>query len=110
MNKPGARNLITDVDGIKIGNAEDVEAMTGVTAIVPDQAAVAGVDVRGGGPGTRETEVLKLISDGYTNPEIAKKLFLSPRTIDAHRRNLLQKLQKKNTAGLVKYAFENGFT
>ncbi|MAZ02060.1 MAG: peptidase T4 [Sneathiella sp.] len=58
MNKPGTRNLITDVDGIKIGNAEDAEAMTGVTAIVPDQAAVAGVDVRGGGPGTRETEVL----------------------------------------------------
>ena len=55
----------------------------------------------------RETEVLKLISDGYTNPEIAEKLFLSPRTIDAHRRNLLQKLQKKNTAGLVKYAMEN---
>jgi len=55
----------------------------------------------------RETEVLKLISDGYTNPEIAEKLFLSPRTIDAHRRNLLQKLQKKNTAGLVKYAIEN---
>ena len=58
MNKLGARNLITDVDGIKIGNAEDVHVMTGVTAIVPDTAAVAGVDVRGGGPGTRETEVL----------------------------------------------------
>tara|TARA_R100000005_G_scaffold96082_2_gene80565 strand:+ start:14321 stop:15316 length:996 start_codon:yes stop_codon:yes gene_type:complete len=58
MSKPGARNLITDVDGIKIGNAEDAEVMTGVTAVVPDAPAVAGVDVRGGGPGTRETEVL----------------------------------------------------
>lgn len=58
MNKPGAKNLITDVDGIKIGNAEDERAMTGVTAVIPDVASVAGVDVRGGGPGTRETEAL----------------------------------------------------
>lgn len=58
MNKPGTKNLITDVNGIKIGNAEDEKVMTGVTAIVPDNAAVAGVDVRGGGPGTRETEAL----------------------------------------------------
>lgn len=58
MNKPGTKNLITDVDGIKIGNAEDERAMTGVTAIIPDTSAVTGVDVRGGGPGTRETEVL----------------------------------------------------
>lgn len=58
MNKPGTTNLITDVDGIKIGNAEDEKVMTGVTAIVPDNAAIAGVDVRGGGPGTRETEAL----------------------------------------------------
>ncbi|WP_420497023.1 P1 family peptidase [Sneathiella sedimenti] len=58
MIKPGAKNLITDVDGIKIGNAEDKQVMTGVTAIVPDTAAVGGVDVRGGGPGTRETEAL----------------------------------------------------
>ena len=58
MNSPGTKNLITDVDGIKIGNAVDEQAMTGVTAIIPDLPAVAGVDVRGGGPGTRETEAL----------------------------------------------------
>ncbi len=58
MNEPGTKNLITDVDGIKIGNAEDERAMTGVTALIPDASAVTGVDVRGGGPGTRETEVL----------------------------------------------------
>ncbi|OUR75294.1 peptidase T4 [Alphaproteobacteria bacterium 46_93_T64] len=59
MIQPGKKNLITDVDGIKIGNAHDAGAFTGVTAIVPDVAAVGGVDVRGGGPGTRETEVLR---------------------------------------------------
>jgi L-aminopeptidase/D-esterase-like protein len=59
MITPGPKNLITDVDGIKVGNAHDGAAMTGVTAIVPDVGAVGGVDVRGGGPGTRETEVLR---------------------------------------------------
>jgi L-aminopeptidase/D-esterase-like protein len=52
------RNLITDVAGLKVGQAEDVRIASGVTAIVFDEPAVAGVDVRGGGPGTRETELL----------------------------------------------------
>jgi DNA-binding NarL/FixJ family response regulator len=56
----------------------------------------------------RETEVLKLIAQEYSNPEIAEKLFISIRTVDTHRRNLLEKLQVKNTAGLVKYAIKNG--
>jgi L-aminopeptidase/D-esterase-like protein len=56
--KPGPKNLITDVPGLKIGQAEDVAARTGVTVILPDVAAVAAVDVRGGGPGTRETDAL----------------------------------------------------
>ena len=59
MIKPGEKNLITDVDGIQVGNAHDVGVMSGVTAVIPDKSAVAGVDVRGGGPGTRETEVLR---------------------------------------------------
>ncbi|MCZ6764153.1 MAG: P1 family peptidase [Alphaproteobacteria bacterium] len=59
MNKPGAKNLITDVPGIKVGNAKDETIRTGVTIIVPDAPAVAAVDSRGGGPGTRETDALK---------------------------------------------------
>ncbi|MBL4907751.1 MAG: P1 family peptidase [Sneathiella sp.] len=58
MIKPGAKNLITDVEGINVGNAFDSLAISGVTAVIPDTAAIGGVDVRGGGPGTRETEVL----------------------------------------------------
>lgn len=54
----GARNLITDVAGIKIGHAEDHAAISGVTVILPDMRAVAAVDVRGGAPGTRETDAL----------------------------------------------------
>jgi L-aminopeptidase/D-esterase-like protein len=55
---PGARNLITDVPGLKVGQAHDVVARTGVTVILPDDRAVCAVDVRGGGPGTRETDAL----------------------------------------------------
>jgi L-aminopeptidase/D-esterase-like protein len=51
-------NLITDVPGLTIGNAHDADALTGTTVILPDVAAVCGVDVRGGGPGTRETDAL----------------------------------------------------
>ena len=55
---PGARNLITDVPGLRVGQAHDAAARTGVTVILPDDRAVCGVDVRGGGPGTRETDAL----------------------------------------------------
>ncbi|MFN3917220.1 MAG: response regulator [Flavobacteriales bacterium] len=54
----------------------------------------------------REIEILILIADEYTNNEIANKLNLSPRTVDAHRRNLLEKTGSKNTAGLVRFAVE----
>jgi DNA-binding NarL/FixJ family response regulator len=56
----------------------------------------------------RELEVLQMIVKEHTNQEIAEKLYISPRTVDAHRRNLLQKTGARNTAGLVKYAFQNG--
>ncbi|MDZ7658289.1 response regulator transcription factor [Fodinibius sp.] len=55
----------------------------------------------------REKEVLELIVKQYTNQEIAEELYISTRTVDAHRRNLLQKTGAKNTAGLVTYAFRH---
>ncbi len=58
----------------------------------------------------REKEVLLLITEELTNQEIADKLFLSHRTIDTHRRNLLQKIGVKNTVGLVKYALKHNLT
>lgn len=54
----GPRNLITDVPGLSVGQAQDAAARTGVTVILPDDRAVAACDVRGGGPGTRETDAL----------------------------------------------------
>src|SRR3569833_3088957 len=52
------RNLITDVAGVRVGNAQDAVLGSGVTAIVFDRAVTGSVDVRGGGPGTRETALL----------------------------------------------------
>jgi L-aminopeptidase/D-esterase-like protein len=55
----GRRNLITDVAGLKVGNADDPLLASGVTVAVFDEPAVVSVDVRGGAPGTRETDLLE---------------------------------------------------
>ena len=55
----------------------------------------------------REKEILGLIAEGYTNPQIAEKIFLSQFTVDSHRKNLLAKLNVKNTASLIKLAVEH---
>ena len=54
----------------------------------------------------REKEILELIAEGYTNPQIAEKLFISQFTVDSHRKNLLAKLNVKNTASLIRFAVE----
>jgi len=56
----------------------------------------------------RESDVLKLLAEGFTNLEIAEKLFISPLTVDSHRKNLIVKLQAKNTASLIKIASTRG--
>jgi L-aminopeptidase/D-esterase-like protein len=58
MLRPGPRNLITDVDGILVGNAEDPSLRSGVSVILCEGPSTGSVDVRGGGPGTRETDLL----------------------------------------------------
>jgi D-aminopeptidase len=55
---PGPRNLITDVAGLRVGHADDPVVRTGVTVLTADAPVVAAVDVRGGAPGTRETDLL----------------------------------------------------
>lgn len=55
----------------------------------------------------REEEVLKLICEQKTTNEIAESLFISPRTVEGHRNNLLQKTESKNVAGLVVFAFQH---
>ena len=58
MLRRGPRNLITDVDGILVGNVEDQRLRSGVSVVLCETPSVASVDVRGGAPGTRETDLL----------------------------------------------------
>jgi D-aminopeptidase len=58
MLAPGARNLITDVPGLRVGNASDRRLKSGVTVLTADAPFVAALDIRGGAPGTRETDLL----------------------------------------------------
>ena len=55
----------------------------------------------------REREILGLLTEGLTSTEIAEKLYISPRTVEKHRTNLLKKLDLRNTAALVRFAMEN---
>jgi DNA-binding NarL/FixJ family response regulator len=57
----------------------------------------------------RETEVLRLLCKEHTNAEIGEQLFISTRTVEGHRNNLLAKTGCRNTAGLVIFAIKNGF-
>jgi DNA-binding NarL/FixJ family response regulator len=56
----------------------------------------------------REKDIIQLIAEEYTSPEIAEKLFLSPRTVDNYRFGLMQKLEVKNMVGLIKKAIQMG--
>jgi L-aminopeptidase/D-esterase-like protein len=62
MVGPAPRNLITDVAGLRVGNAEDERIRTGTTVVIADSLVTAVVDVRGGAPGTRDTEALDPVS------------------------------------------------
>ncbi|WP_375417557.1 response regulator [uncultured Hymenobacter sp.] len=56
----------------------------------------------------REIEVLQLIAEGYTNQEIADRIFTSKRTVETHRQNIIDKTQMKNTASLIRFAVSEG--
>lgn len=57
--RTGPKNLITDVAGLRVGNAEDAKVRTGVTVVLPDRPAIASMQVLGGAPGTRDTDLLE---------------------------------------------------
>ena len=57
----------------------------------------------------REQEILRLVADGLTTAQIAEKLFTSPRTVESHRQNIIEKTGAKNTAALVKAAASQGW-
>lgn len=56
----------------------------------------------------REVDILKLIAEGYSTPEIARKLFIATGTVDTHRKNLLTKTGSRNSIHLIRYALDHG--
>lgn len=85
------------------------EAAEKLAVYICDRSKPGGADkIRNSSLSAREKEVLKLICKGKTNNQIAQALFLSVHTIVTHRRNIFQKANVKNTAGLVRYASEQG--
>ena len=75
----------------------DVNSIDLNPAVAPDVPVVS----------RREKEVLQLIVDGLTNPQIAEKLFISLHTVDSHRKNLLAKFNVNNTASLIRVAIKH---
>ena len=84
-------------------NAQTIEAMRNGFRYNKRKISLQAADVLT----TREKEILQLICKEYSTPEIANQLFISERTVEGHRNNLLQKAYCKNTAGLVVFAIKN---
>lgn len=91
----------------------------GRTYLCPDSSAVLVESLRvkktrdqspGDQIGRREREVLQLLADGHTSPEIGERLHIATSTVEVHRRNLMRKLQLHSIAELTKYAVRNGLT
>ena len=102
--------------GYVLKNATQEELTEGIRTVMTGRqylsfdaaAALRQVTVHSDGPliTRREKEVLGLIADGFTNNEIAQKLFISVATVDTHRKNLLAKFECKNIASLIKLAMQ----
>lgn len=115
------------VNGYLLKNSSKDEVMTAIQTVIQDQPyfsrEVTQSLVKTGNDHTskptsdvltlatlteREIEILKLVAEGLTNKEIGEKLFISHRTVDTHRTNLMKKLEISNVAGLIRFAFKNG--
>src|SRR5262245_36056894 len=101
--------------GYVLKEAADEELLAAIRTVLDDQLYVHPALARrlvlrepGDDLTQRERDILRLIALGYTNQEMAGKLYLSVRTIEAHRRHILDKLRLKTRADLVRYALEHG--
>jgi two-component system NarL family response regulator len=114
----GARGYVTKATG-QDALVEALEAMeAGKRYVSPDVAAMledgrlAPTPTVAARPhlGAREREVLQLLAEGHTSPQIARQLHVSVKTVEAHRRNIMRKLDCHTVAELTKYAVRTGIT
>lgn len=114
--QPIIHNMMENgASGYVLKNATREELLEGITTVMKGkiylsmEAALALRETQNAMPliSRREREVLTLIADGFTNAEIAAKLFISIPTVNTHRKSLLAKFNVGNTAGLIKLAVKN---
>jgi len=110
LKEDADRELYTAIEKIRKGERY-------VSPILSEELSKDLVELRGGHRRTssedlsiREKEVLKLVAEGKTSPEIADLLCISVRTVQNHRANIMRKLKIKNTTDLLRYAYRRGYT
>ncbi len=120
MMKLGARSYLPkDADPAQLSEALEDVLRTGYHFTTTISRALARADLPAGRPSTdgrpapvaltpRELEILRLICEGQTAAQIAGRLFISRRTVEGHRQNLLEKTAAPNAAALVRYATQHG--
>jgi DNA-binding NarL/FixJ family response regulator len=95
-----AINLV--LDGKRALSNELAEQLSGTQT----ETSASGIEVE---LTEREVEILTLIAEGLSSKQIGEKLFISPRTVDTHRTNMMNKLDIHNIAGLIRFAMKNGY-
>ena len=108
LKNAGKDEMLTAIRSVAKGDSYFSKEVSAILIEHLNKPRVSKKRIEGIPLSARELEVLKLIVEENSNPEIAEQLFISIRTVDTHRRNLLEKLGVKNTAGLVKYAIQKG--
>jgi DNA-binding NarL/FixJ family response regulator len=110
LKEDADRELYTAIEKIRKGERY-------VSPILLEDLSKDVIELRGGHRkppsedlSTREKEILKLVAEGKTSPEIADLLCLSVRTVQNHRANIMKKLKIKNTTDLLRYAYQRGYT
>jgi DNA-binding NarL/FixJ family response regulator len=100
--------LLAAIAAVSRGDRYLSPAVTG--AVVDAALAASAATEPGSALGRREREIVQLIAEGLTSAQIAKRLHISARTVDAHRRNILQKLGVRSVPELTKWAIREGLT
>ena len=108
LKSASGRELITALRAVADGKHYLSPDVTGAVMTLWDESPPDGVEVTANGLGKREKQVLKLIAEGQRSAAIARKMSITVATVEAHRRNILRKLQLHSAADLTRYAIRHG--
>ena len=108
LKSASGRELITALRAVAGGKHYLSPEVTGAVMALWDESPAGGGEARTGNLGKREKQVLKLIAEGQRSVTIAKRMSITVATVEAHRRNILRKLQLHSAADLTRYAIRQG--